>query len=330
MRFAKFIFSVLIICLVVMALLEYAYRNYSTSAARLFKPYFEKAETVETIYIGNSHIGVFNGIFPQGVKEVGNLSLGGQDVFRMYTAIKTVIPKSPALKKIYLGLDYDLIGYNQTKSGQEYIDREYYEFTGELYNNTLTNRLMSRSIFFRSNRDIAYLFKRNKGEKEELNFIPVANKPVEEEKKVVDQATNNRLVDTSATLKTETLLSHKTFNPFMCRKRAEEHSLLKFKQKNIPENLEYLNRIVQLCKQHNIELVFFDPPKTECYKSGCSKTNVELAKHTIDSFATANKIPYVDFYNDTTFNNDMFVDYDHLNLVGVKILSDKLSFNNRK
>ncbi len=317
MRFAKFIFSILFICVAVMALLEYSYRHYSTSAARLFKPYLEKAQTVETIYIGNSHIGVFNGIFPQSVKEVGNLSLGGQDIFRMYTAIKTIIPKSPALKKIYLGLDYDLIGYNQTKSGQEYIDREYYEFTGELYNNTMTNRLMSQSNFFRSNRDIAYLLKRNKEEKKDLNFIPVTSAPV---------ATT---VDTTINIaSTETISPpHKTIDPFLCRKRAEEHSLLKFKQKNISENLEFLNRIVQLCKQHNVELVFFDPPKTECYKSGCSKANVELAKHTIDSFTTANKVPYLDFFTDTTFNDDMFVDYDHLNVMGVKILSDKLSYH---
>lgn len=315
MQFAKFIFSILFICVAVMALLEYSYRLYSTSAARLFKPYLEKAQTVETIYIGNSHIGVFNGIFPHSVKEVGNLSLGGQDIFRMYTVIKTIIPKSPALKKIYLGLDYDLIGYNQTKSGQEYIDREYYEFTGELYNNTMANRLMSQSNFFRSNRDIAYLFKRNKEEKKELNFIPVTSSPV---------ATT---IDTFTLSKQETAtpLPHKTIDPFLCRKRAEEHSLLKFKKKNIPENLEFLNRIVQLCKQHNIELVLFDPPKTECYISSCSITNIELAKHAIDSFAKANSVTYLDFYTDTTFNDDMFVDYDHLNVVGVKILSDKLS-----
>ena len=49
MRFAKFIISVLVICVVTMALLEYSYRNYSTSAARLFNPYFEKAQTVEKL-----------------------------------------------------------------------------------------------------------------------------------------------------------------------------------------------------------------------------------------------------------------------------------------
>lgn len=313
MRFLKFTLSILLICAATMALLEFAYRNYSTQADRLFKPYYAKANTVETIYIGNSHIGVFNDLFPQDVKEVGNMSLGGQDIFRMYSVLKTLIPKSPALKKIYLGLDYDLIGYNQTKSGQEYIDREYYKFTGELYNNTMTNRAMSRSNFFRANRDIAYLFKKNKEENKPLNFIPVANSPT---------TANN---DTPVSKKVmDVFLPHKTHDPFMCRKRAEEHSLLKFKQKNIPENLDFLNRIVQLCSEHHIELVLFDPPKTECYRANCSKENIALAKQIIDSFSVANKVPYLDFYSDSTFNDDMFVDYDHLNATGVKILSDKL------
>ncbi len=314
MRFAKFTFLVLAVCAATMALLEFAYRNYSTSADRLFNPYYAKAKTVETLYIGNSHTGIFSVLFPEEVKTVGNMSLGGQDVFRMYTALKTIVPKSPALKKIYLGLDYDLIGYNQTCSGQEYIDREYYPYTDTLYNNTMTNRAMSNSNFFRANRDIAYLFKRNKEEKKPLNYIPLATAPVVESS------------DTTAKEEVaEVALPHKTHNQFMCRKRAEEHSLLKFKQKYIPENLELLNRIVALCSQHNIKLVLFDPPKTECYRTYSNKQNVEQAKHIIDSFAVANKISYLDYYNDPAFNDDMFVDYDHLNETGVRILSDKLN-----
>ena len=315
MRFLKFTLLVLGICALTMVLLEFTFRNYSTSADRLFQTYYSKTDSVQTIYIGNSHIGVFTDLFPAEVKEVGNLSLGGQDIFRMYSVLKTVLPKSHALKKIYMGLDYDLIGYNQTKSGQEYIDREYFKYTGELYNNNMTNRAMSQSFFFRSNRDIAYIFKRNKDEKKDLNFIPVTNSaPVA----VIADTT-------SAQTKNIVALPHKTLDPFMCRKRAEEHSLLKFKQKNIGENLEYLNKIIALCNQYNIQLVLFDPPKTECYRANCNKENVTHAKQVIDSFAIANKTPYLDFYNDTTFTDDMFVDFDHLNATGVKILNNKLS-----
>ncbi len=319
MRFLKFTFSVLLICAVVIALLEYAYRNYSTQADRLFKPYYKKAATVETLYIGNSHIGVFNGLFPESVQQVGNMALGGQDIFRMWVALKTIVPQSPKLKTIYLGFDYDLLGYNQTKSGQEYIDREYYPYVDTLYNNTMTNRAMSMSNFFRANRDISYLFKRKKEEDKPINYIPVASAP----------AAENKAPDTSiVSAKTETTAPvappHKTHDPFLCRKRAEEHTLLKYKQKNIAENMTCLANIIALCKKYNVKLILFDPPKTECYRSYSNKEVVVNAKHSIDSFALANNVPYLDFYSDSSFNDDMFVDFDHLNPVGVKILSDKL------
>jgi hypothetical protein len=305
---------------VIIALLEYAYRNYSTEADRVFKPYYAKANTVETIYIGNSHIGVFNELYTKDVKEVGNMSLGGQDIFRMYTVLSTIVPTSPALKKVYMGLDYDLLGYNQTKSGQEYIDRQYYQYTDTLYNNTMTNRAMSSSHFFRSNRDIAYLFKKHDAVKEDLNFIPVASQPTP-----AASSTSADTTKVAEVAKTEApALPHKVHDPFMCRKRAEEHTLLKFKQKNIAENLAYLNEIVKICKQHNVQLIWFDPPKTECYRGYSNKVVVEKARATIDSFAHAQNIPYLDFYSDSTFNDDLFVDYDHLNLTGVKMLDEKL------
>ncbi len=322
MRFFKFTFSVLVICLAIFALLEYAYRNYLTQADLIFKPYYEKVSTVETLYIGNSHIGVFIGLYPGENKQVGNMSLGGQDIFRMYTVLKTLLPKSPKLKTVYLGFDYDLLGYNQTKSGQEYVDREYYPYTGELYNNTATNRAMSSSYFFRANRDIAYLLKRNKEATKPINYIPVENKATPA---AGGDTTTAAAVTTEATA--PAALPHKVHNEFMCRKRAEEHTLLKFKQKNIPENMNYLAKVIALCKQYNVKLVLFDPPKTECYRTYSNKLVVENAKYSIDSFAAAQHVPYLDFYNDTSFNDDMFVDYDHLNEVGVKLLDEKLKAN---
>jgi hypothetical protein len=322
MRFLKFTISILLICVATMVLLEFAYRNYSTQADRLFKPYFKKAATIETIYIGNSHIGVFTGLYGEDAKQVGNLSLGGQDIFRMYVALKTVVPKSPKLKTIYLGFDYDLLGYNQTKSGQEYIDREYYPYVDTLYNNTMTNRAMSMSNFFRANRDIAYLLKRNTEQVKPINYIPVASTPAPASNTTAAPVTDSAPV--AATVPAPVEISRKQHNPFMCRKRAEEHTLLKYKQKNIAENLICLHNIIQLCRQHNIKLVLFDPPKTECYRFYSNPEVVVNAKHSIDSFAAANHVPYLDFYADSAFNDDMFVDFDHLNQVGVKILDDKL------
>lgn len=322
MRFAKFILLWLVICVSVAAVLEYAYRNYTTVANYLFGTYYKKAATIEALYVGNSHVGVFTEIFPDETPNVGNMSMGGQDIFRMYTVIKTVVPKSPNLKRIYMGLDYDLVGYNQTKNGDEHYDRVYYPYTGEMYNNTLTNRLMSKSNFFLANRDMAYLFLPEK-KKKPINFIPVATTPAATN----NTATSPAPADTTnkQSIKIAEPVAHKTMDPFMCRKRAEEHTLLKYKEKYIPENLRYLLSIIEICQKHQVELIFFCPPKTECYKSSSSAKNVTSAKHIIDSFVVANKATYIDLYNSPLFNDDMFVDFDHLNPAGTLILNDTLT-----
>lgn len=320
MRFAKFLFSWIAICLVLALLLEFAYRKATNTANYLFDTYYGKVNTINRLYIGNSHVGVFREIYQDGVPEIGNMSIGGQDIFRMYTVIKTVVPKSPNLKKIYMGLDYDLVGYNQVKNGDEHYDREYYPYTGEMYNDNLTNRLMSKSSFFRANRDMSYLFFGPK-KKKPVNFIPITASPIATTTDTVTKADTPGAPSPMA----QAPAPHKKLDPFMCRKRAEEHTLLKYKEKYIAENLNYLKTIVDVCQKHNVELIFFNPPKTECYKSSSNQKNVASAKHIIDSFVTANKLVYLDFYNDPAFNDDLFVDFDHLNPQGTVILGDKLA-----
>lgn len=319
MRFIRFIALWLLLCVLAAAGLEYAYRDYQTQAYQLFNKYYRKATTIEKLYIGNSHVGVFTSLYPSETADVANMSLGGQDIYRMYTVIKTVAPKSPNLKRIYMGLDYDLLGYNQTKNGEEYLDRAYYPYTGEMYNDNITNRLMSKSGFFRANRDMAYLFSANKAPKE-LNFIPVtANASSSAQSPVVAKDTAP-----SVAVVTAATVPHKPMDERMCRKRAQEHTLLKYKEKYIAENMLYLKKIIETCKQHKIELVFFNPPKTECYMSGSYKANVDKAKQTIDSFMVANHATYLDFYGSPLFNDNMFVDFDHLNQAGTLLLNDTL------
>ena len=293
-RFITFMALLLTLSAGVVFVLEFLFRDYKTTADYLFRRFNKRTTTVETIYIGNSHIGAFSSVLPDSMHSMVNMSIGGQDIFRMWAVLNKIVPQSPNLKVVYMGLDYDLIGYNQSKSGQEYIDRQYYKYTGQLYNNTPTNRAMSSSSFFRSNRDLAYIFAKkvkDTGDEEVANFIPLTSSKA---------------------------------NPEECKKRAEEHTLLKFKNANMAENLAYLAQIVAICHLHNVQLVFINPPKTECYRQYSNPQVLTVAKHTIDSFITVQHATYHDFYSDTAFHDTMFADFDHLNYTGVSLLISKL------
>lgn len=297
LRFLALLFIPLLVCL---AALEVIYKDYETEADRIFATYNSKAKTVNNLLIGNSHLGVCNYALPLNTLKTGNMCLGNLDIFRIYTLLKVVLPYSPQLKKAYISLDYDMLGYNQTKCGQKYMDYACYKYTHTLYNNSLTNRLMAHSNFVRANRDIAYLFRSPKTNTP-VNYIPL------------DKDSSNH-----------TSVAAKQPNLTYCRQRAQDATVFKFDSTNFKENLYYLAAITALCRQYKVEPIFVNTPKTEAYKSFCDKANTELAKNFIINFFTQNKLTYIDLYSDTAFNDSLFTDGDHLNYSGAMLLARRL------
>lgn len=278
------------------AVLEWRYKNYVTVPDILYYKLEEDGSKYTHLYIGNSHIGAFHAYNPDSNAKVRNLSLQGQDLFKEWVALKKWLPKMPNVKTVVLGLDYEIIGQNQTLSGEEFLDRQFFRYTDTLYRYSFSNVMMAKSSFFRSNRDIKYLFSNgdNMGDpsKMDLNFIPV-----ESRKKVTDAE---------------------------CRKRALEHSLIKFKKAVIPENEVYLERIISLCKERNVKLLVINTPKSECYKGYLYRENSNYAKQQIDSVLSANGIHYYDFDGDPMFAPDDYADYDHITYDASKKLLDSL------
>jgi hypothetical protein len=285
-------------------LLDFAFKNYQTEADRIFNTYNSKASKVNTLIIGNSHIGVCNYALPPQSNLTGNMCLGNIDIYRIYTLLKTITPYSPQLKKIYLGLDYEMLGYNQTQCGQKYMDYACFKYTGTLYNNSLTNRLMAHSNFFRANRDIAYFIKGQKT-KEQLNYIPV---------------------ETTLSANTTSKKNSKYQVPDLtqCRKRAIDATTLKYSEQYIPENKQYLLQIIKLCKQKHIQLFIINTPKTSCYRTFADTKNLSESGRQIDSLCVNYHIPLLNFYSDTSFPDSLFTDADHLNYYGANLLMKKI------
>jgi hypothetical protein len=56
------------------------------------------------------------------------------------------------------------------------------------------------------------------------------------------------------------------------------------------DDREYFLKLIKLCQDHGIRIIFFRAPILEC-----NRINSRLFDYFIDSFSTANKIPYFDF-----------------------------------
>ncbi|MFL5753989.1 MAG: hypothetical protein ACJ76F_11325 [Bacteroidia bacterium] len=300
MRGAKLFIEIVILAGVMLALgycIELKYRSFKTPADLLFEKY-EKVRMQElpfTIIIGNSHTGEFHRYYPDTLSPVLNLSVGGQDLFREYTVLKKVISGSKGkIKIILLGLDYDMIGYNQVLSGQGYIDKQYFKHVDTLYKNNFMDRVLSSSSFFRANRDISFLFsgRQSEPDQKQAAFIPLVAQP--------------------------------GFRPIDCKSRAKEHTLYKFNKNLAKENTDILRKIIELCASDKIRLVILTTPKSECYRNYADANNTALGRSVIRDIVSRYKVTYIDLYDDTTIVKEDYTDYDHLNDAGIKKVYTKI------
>jgi hypothetical protein len=280
---------------VVILTLEYKYRSYKSPVDTVFGELGINNKDIDYIYIGSSHMGIVGEYNPDSNAIVKNFAFQGLDLFKQYTILKKWLPKMEKLKGVLLCLDYELIGQNQTLSGEPHLDRQFYKYTDTLYANSFTNRLLSKSIFFSANRDLNYIFNQQKNiptKKDFSEFIPVE--------------------------------SRSNINETDCRKRAKELSQIKFKKEVVNENTAYLKLIITLCQNNNIQLYLFNPPKRECYRANVNEANVLIAKDAVYTLLNEMNVKYYDFYNDKDFDDYNFADYDHLNQNGAIKLIDKI------
>ena len=174
---------------------EFIYKDYINPVDYRLKP-LEFIEEVETLILGASHTQALGNKFIFENHKCYNASLGGQDLLHSFLILKSFVQKMNNLKSVVIELEYHSLGYNLDHFQQSWKDRQYYKYTHELENKNWLNTLLAKSNFFRSNRDLSYIYKVLFGKpqiplnKEEImkswgsdenyilkdNFIPINNR----------------------------------------------------------------------------------------------------------------------------------------------------------
>lgn len=105
----------------------------------------------------------------------------------------------------------------------------------------------------------------------------------------------------------------------------DDYGVLKRAKTHLRENLRgnnqtgYVEKILQLTKENNHNLIVVIPPAREDYKK-CLPEALELFKE-LNNIELVNVL---NFYNDNDFIKDDFGDFDHLNNHGAKKLTKKI------
>jgi hypothetical protein len=281
-KFIKFIIVVLISFIGIVALLEFLFRYSNNPVENKFSIYSELND-ISIIIIGNSHSAAIGSPIVYDSLLSYNFSIGGQDIFHMYAILKAIKPKSTSLKKIVIGIDYDLLGYDYKIANQMWMDRLYYKYTNLLYDSSLSNRIMASSNFFLANRDLSnvHVFAIGKNETLETNYLNFLAKGVD------------------------------------CSRRAIEHSINKFDSSLIQKNLLYLYEINKIAKSKSIELLFVNYPKRDCYYNHYNEDVAIKGKMLISNFSDTTGINFIDLWRNKGFCDEDFLDSDHLSPEGV-------------
>ncbi|MCX6274195.1 MAG: hypothetical protein NTV09_03200 [Bacteroidetes bacterium] len=260
-------------------LLEYLFRDYNNAVDKVMDDFFETKMNAEVLLVGNSHtLPLYHCLKPEKNANVACLTIGGDDLFWMQALVKRQLHEMPTVNYVILNCDDELLGFNQSLSGLKYMNRVLYPYTDTMYENNALDKLLSRSNFFRSNRDIGFLFNKQ---------------PVEQ----VTMTGFGRAIG---------------FTDEECKSRAWEISEKRFSRKLFRENLSYLKSIISETKKCNKKLFILKMPKCECLQASVVKDNLESSRVLLDSLFSAERIDVLDFSGETTYGRDEFINPDHL------------------
>ena len=109
----------------------------------------------------------------------------------------------------------------------------------------------------------------------------------------------------------------------LAKKAAQRHEDHSFE---ITRNLTFLNKIIELCREHDIKLILITTPATPYYIYHTNEKKWNLIAHACDSIASHHfHVRYLNMLYDTSYVDSLFLDGDHLNSQGAQILTLKLN-----
>lgn len=282
LKFIRTTCIIFIIFLTGVFFLELIFSNYQNFIRTRFKDYYKNTSTSELLLLGNSHMQALGSPEINAMQSF-NFSFGGQDIYHCYAIVKTVLKQENNLKYIIIGIDYDLLGYDYEVANTQWMDRLYYENTGMMYDESISNYLMANSNFFKANRKLSNVLFKTGQKKVQTQFENFAVK-----------------ID--------------------CEKRAIEHSVRKYDKKLVSKNKNYIVKIIELCEQNDIKLIIINPPKASCYYAYYAKSVIQVGKAILTEVSDRKDIYFLDYWLHESFKDTMFLDNDHLNKEGVDCL----------
>ncbi len=114
-----------------------------------------------------------------------------------------------------------------------------------------------------------------------------------------------------------------SFADEIVKTRAMHHA--QYGTKHLPANLKALQRIYDLCCEHNVMLMILTTPVIKAYTTALPQWAHDSVKHTLDCYREKPNVEVKEYAADDRFSPIDFHDPDHLNTVGASKFSQILN-----
>ncbi|WP_418636827.1 hypothetical protein [Winogradskyella sp.] len=251
-----------------------------------------KKEAVETLILGSSHS--LYGINPEYfLDETYNLAHVSQSIDLDYLLLQKYIDELPKLKTVVIRLSYTTLHeqLGETKEAWRLKDYNLY------YNLKVSNKLKFNSEVL--------------SVKLENNLKRLKNYYIKDEVPISVENSGWAFLKKSNGGK-----SLKELGQIVAQKHTAEDDNL------VIENIEYLEKIVNLCNAQNVKVIIVTLPAYKSYIAHLNKEQLDKVISTgLKMDNSYNNCSYLNLMSNESFNTDDFYDADHLNTNGAKKLS---------
>lgn len=249
----------------------------------------------KSIFIGDSHIQ--NGINDELITDGINFSQNGESYYFSYQKLIKIIALNKQLKTIYLGFSY----HNLSSYYDDYVFGKY------------NNEISSRYYFILPASEKVKFIKCNLGD-EMLYFKNIFEKGIvnvlrnKEKYSFLGYYQNGFYNVESRKTSMDKRIQLQFFN---------ENKIASFSEINII----YLNKIIILCKENNIDLIVLNTPLDPYYKNNIPQKYIDKYSQIIKT----QKLTVIDFQNLKFEKNDFIKDGDHVSVKGSLLISKFLN-----
>lgn len=287
-KIALFVFPIVLVAIAMELLLRAIPNDFEYKKACLK----EKASTIETLIIGNSH--TLYGLDPEFFDgNVFNLSQVSQSPDLDQIVLEHFMPAMPNLKTLIIRLSYDSTFEQLQNSNESWRLKNYYLYYGVPENVAVVNKfeILAVSMKFNLKRLWNYYIKDMPG---------------------IEVTQSGFGMTTYQDLKPDL----ETTGPIAAKRHTSDTAIY------FEENKKIYEAIILDCKKKGIEVVLVTLPT---YKSYYNNLNTKQLNSTVVFGETQHKkydnVTYYNLLKDASFDETDFFDADHLNEKGAKKLS---------